>query len=49
MAPANAVSCPVSVSWEWMEFHDDLDATIQQVDADMYRMKQARQDATLTR
>lgn len=38
----------LSVSWGLAEFHDDLDTAIQQADADMYRMKQARQDATLT-
>lgn len=39
----------LSVSWGVSEFRDDLDATIAHADADMYRMKQARQDATLTR
>jgi diguanylate cyclase (GGDEF)-like protein len=39
----------LSVSWGIARYHDDLDATIQQADVDMYRMKQSRQDATTTR
>ena len=45
---ANGEVIHLSVSWGLAEFHDSLDETIQQADADMYRMKQARQDATLT-
>jgi diguanylate cyclase (GGDEF)-like protein len=46
---ASGHALPLSVSWGVAQFRDDLDATIQQADADMYRMKQARQDATTIR
>lgn len=39
----------LSVSWGVASFQSDLATTIQVADADMYRMKQARQDATLIR
>ncbi|MGU3412255.1 GGDEF domain-containing protein [Enterobacteriaceae bacterium C34A] len=39
----------LSVSWGVAPFRDDLATTIQVADADMYRMKQGRQDATLIR
>lgn len=40
---------PLSVSWGVAAFQGDIDATIQQADNDMYRMKQARQDAASMR
>lgn len=46
---ASGAAVHLSVSWGIAAFYDDLDATIQQADADMYRMKQARQEATPTR
>ncbi|MBB1199578.1 GGDEF domain-containing protein [Enterobacteriaceae bacterium 89] len=44
----NGESVPLSVSWGVAEFQEDLDTALQQADADMYRMKQARYEATLT-
>lgn len=46
---ADGLHVPLSVSWGVAQYKDDLDAAIQLADADMYRMKQARQDATLIR
>ena len=45
----NEEAVPLSVSWGIAEFSKDLDEAIQKADADMYRMKQARYEATLTR
>ncbi|MRS13498.1 diguanylate cyclase [Enterobacteriaceae bacterium RIT691] len=46
---AEGARVPLSVSWGIAQYQGSLDAAIQQADADMYRMKQARQEATLIR
>lgn len=47
MADGNALS--LSVSWGVAPFAQDLEATIQQADADMYRMKVSRQEVNPSR
>lgn len=46
---ADGSALPLSVSWGVAPFAQDLDATIQRADADMYRMKMRRQEAAAPR